>query len=111
MTEQPTAGAPQSRFVIDVTPEIEAGHHADFVSVWHTRETFVLDFAALRRPPELKTDEDGTVFIELLTRIVARVRLAPEQIFEIMKALEAQLSKWEIETGHRPAPESEGGQT
>ena len=28
------------------------GVYADFVSVWHTNDIFVLDFAALVRPPQ-----------------------------------------------------------
>jgi hypothetical protein len=37
-------------------------------------------------------------------QVVARVRVPPSQVFEIMKALERQLTAWETETGRRPRP-------
>jgi hypothetical protein len=42
---------------------------------------------------------------------VARVRVPPNQVFEIMKALERQLTGWEQETGRRPksTPPGEAG--
>lgn len=36
-------------------------------------------------------------------RIVARIKIPPAQVFELMKALEQQLTAWEKETGQRPA--------
>lgn len=91
----------ERRFDIEISPEIEAGIYADFASLWHTPDSFVIDFAALRRPP-YTTEEDpqtGRVAAVLPTRIVARVRIPPGQVFELMKALEQQLSMWEKETG------------
>jgi len=32
---------------------------------------------------------------------VSRVRIPPDQVFELMKALEQQLTMWENETGKR----------
>jgi hypothetical protein len=84
------------------TPDSQAaGVHADFVSAWHTPHTFVLDFAALVRPP--KPVEDASEPL-LEAEVVARVRIPPAQIFEIMKALERQLSAWETETGRQANP-------
>jgi hypothetical protein len=40
--------------------------------------------------------------------VVARVRVPPSQVFEIMKALERQLTAWETETGRRTKPQSSG---
>lgn len=36
------------------------------------------------------------------TRIVSRVRIPPSQVFELMKALEQQLSAYEKEIGGSP---------
>lgn len=100
MTEQPQQ--PSRRFDIEVAPEVEPGVHADFASLWHTPDTFVLDFASLRRPPDLQEDADtGSRYLVMPTRIVARVKIPPGQVFELMKALENQLSQWERETGQR----------
>jgi len=35
-------------------------------------------------------------------RVVSRVRIPPEQVFELAKALTQQLEFWEQETGRRP---------
>lgn len=104
----PMSGGQEQRFEIEVTPEIEAGVHADFTTIWHTPDTFVLDFASLRHPPHLSEDaESGQQTVILPTRITARVKIAAAQVFELMKALEIQLSMWERETGRRPPDDGE----
>ena len=83
MTDQPQAH-------IHVPDDRIEGTYADFVSVWHSRDVFVLDFAVLAQP---------VVSGQLVSRIVSRVRIPPSQVFEIMKALEQQLTAWEKERG------------
>jgi len=99
---QPSQQPPQ-RFEIEISPDVEPGVHSDFTSIWHTPDTFVLDFASLRQPPYIREDaETGGQFIVAPTRIVARVKIPPAQVFELMKGLEQQLSEWEVQTGQRP---------
>jgi uncharacterized protein DUF3467 len=106
VSEQPAQPQPEQRFVIEISPDIEAGVHADFASIWHTPATFVLDFASLRQPPALGEDADsGQQVIMVPTRIVARVKIPATQVFELMRALEQQLSAWERETGQGPPKE------
>jgi hypothetical protein len=108
MSDQPPPQQPEQRFEVEISPEIEPGVHADFASIWHTPHTFVLDFASLRQPPYLRQDPDTDQQVGILpTRIVARVQIPPEQVFEVMKALEQQLSAWELETGKRRPEEPE----
>jgi Protein of unknown function (DUF3467) len=96
------------RATINITPEIEVGVYANFVGVWHQPDCFVLDFSTHTQPPKVVQDESGQKFIDLSTRVVSRVRIPPGQVFEIMKALEQQLSAWERETGGvRPEPPQE----
>jgi hypothetical protein len=76
--------------------EIAAGNFADFIRAWHTDEAFVLDFAAFSEPPR---QEDDKIIRE--ATVVARVRIPPSQVFELMKALEQQLSAWEKEHPNR----------
>lgn len=80
---------------IDVPTDVEAGAYADFASIWHTNDSFILDFAVLKRPPKPETSESGERVIKVPTRVVSRVRIPPSQVFEIMKGLEQQLSMWE----------------
>ncbi len=100
---------PQPRYEIEAGEDVTVGTYADFVSLWHTKEIFVLDFAVLKQPPQLATDDEGKQIVRLPTRVVSRVRIPPSQVFEIMKALEQQLTMWERETGRSPgrgSPES-----
>ncbi|HET6907953.1 MAG TPA: DUF3467 domain-containing protein [Mycobacteriales bacterium] len=73
---------------IHLPDDLVQGTYADFVSVWHSKDVFVLDFAVLGQP---------VVNGQLVSRIVSRVRIPPSQVFEIMKALEQQLTAWENE--------------
>lgn len=77
-------------------PEDLAGVFADFVMVWQTPETFVLDFAAVTAPADFSGQPGAP---EISAQVVSRVRIPPSQVFEIMKALEHQLSMWEARTG------------
>lgn len=98
---------PLQRFEVEMTPEVEVGIHADFVNLWHTPDTVVLDFAALRQPPYLQVEEPGTEVAIAPTRIVARLRLPPRQVWELMRALEKELTAWESETGQTVPPPGE----
>jgi hypothetical protein len=84
---------------VSIAPEIETGVFANFVGVWHQPDCFVLDFQTYTRPPQLAQDPDGQTYVDVAARVVSRVRIPPGQVFEIMKALEQQLSAWERETG------------
>ncbi|MDR2895148.1 MAG: DUF3467 domain-containing protein [Propionibacteriaceae bacterium] len=75
-----------------------AGVFSDFVRAWHTRDSFILDFSAYTEPPV--RDEAHEDVIQQST-VVSRVRIPPSQVFELMKALEQQLSLWESETSQR----------
>ena len=88
-----------SAFHIALPAEQTAGVFADFVRAWRTNDAFVLDFAALTQP--LQRDEDsGEVMID--ATVVSRVRIPPSQVFELMKALEQQLTAWENEHKNQP---------
>jgi hypothetical protein len=88
VTEPPVQPAPEAH--IHVPEEKIEGTYADFVSVWHSRDNFVLDFAVLAQPA---TPQQVSAWV------VTRVRIPPSQVFEIMKALEQQLTAWENERG------------
>jgi hypothetical protein len=101
MTDQPG----ETRFTIEVAPDIEVGVFANFVSIWHDADTFTLDFAAMTRQPTPSQDAStGAVYLDVPARIVSRVRIPPSQVFEIMKALEQQLTAYEKETGRSAGP-------
>ena len=62
-----------------------------------------MDFLTLAKPPSETVDaETGERRTIVPARVVSRVRIPPEQVFELAKALTQQLEFWEQETGRRP---------
>src|SRR5215207_3525354 len=93
----------QRQFEIDLPPELIGGNYADFANVWHTPTVFVMDFLTLAQPPREQIDpETGESHTIVPARVVSRIRIPPEQVFELAKALTQQLEFWEQETGRRP---------
>ena len=89
------------QFEIDLPPDAVAGSYADFANVWHTPDVFVMDFVSLARPPQAGEDADGNPVTVVPGQVVQRVRIPPQQVFELAKALTHQLEFWEQETGRR----------
>jgi hypothetical protein len=88
-----------SQVVIEVPEGVAGGQYADFASVWHTDDVFVFDFAALKAAPSQVQTPDGQLVHVIQGQVVARVKMAPAQVWEVMKALNEQLAAWESETG------------
>lgn len=89
---------PQQHLNVVLPPDQVGGVYADFIQVWHSQDVFTLDFSALSAPPELAPATEGEeAAVVLNAQVVARVRIPPSQVFEIMKALEHQLTRWESE--------------
>ena len=104
MTDEPEAPA----IAVTVPPEHEVGVFADFAGIWHTPNTFVLDFLSLTSPgPQLQqVDPAGPVVGALPARVAARVRIPAEQVFQIIAALQEQADQWLEETGRPEPPEA-----
>ncbi|KQM81455.1 DUF3467 domain-containing protein [Agromyces sp. Leaf222] len=90
------------RFQIDLPSDRAQGVFADFARVWHTPNVFVIDYVALTQPPSTVEDPDGTRAVAVPGQVVSRIRIPPEQVFELAKALTQQLEAWEQETGRKP---------
>ncbi len=89
----------ERRIAMTMPESAVTGVYADFVSVWHTEGAFTLDFAAMINPGQPEVLETGETISVVPAQVVARVRIPPGQVFEIMKALEQQLTQWEREHG------------
>jgi len=94
MADQPNPQSSNQQIQCKLPKELAGGNYADFIRVWHSTDAFVLDFATFSDPPHASGDQ---VILDAV--ITSRVRIPPSQVFELMKALEAQLSMWERETG------------
>lgn len=88
--------------------DMRVGVFADFVAVWHTPTTFVLDFQAVTAPlhptmlPTGDIDPDGPAVLEAVVN--ARVRIPSEQIFPLIAALQEQGDRWLAENGRAEPP-------
>jgi hypothetical protein len=91
---------------VELPSDQVVGSHADAASVWHTRESFIIDFLAMRRPPEARVDDNEQLHVTQDFVVSSRIRIPPTHVIELMKALEVELSKWETETGRRPPTQS-----
>jgi hypothetical protein len=101
MTDEPTAPA----IAVTVPPKHEVGVFADFAGIWHTPNTFVLDFLSLTSPG-VQQQLDGSGETVLPARVAARVRIPAEQVFQIIAALQQQADQWLEETGRSEPPEA-----
>lgn len=101
---QPPQGVPVN-FAINLPDDQVEGHYADFANIWHNNETFILDFVAMAAPPNVQPDDQGQPVAQINCRVVTRVRIPAEQVWEVMKGLQTQLGAWETENPHRKPPE------
>jgi hypothetical protein len=105
MPPEPPRRLSGPRFDVEISPELEGGVYADFASLWHTPDAFVIDFAALRHRPYVESDRStGEETAVAPTRVVARIKIPPRQVWELMRALEKELTEWEDETGLKVPP-------
>lgn len=105
MSDEPT---PQPAIAVTLPPDVELGVFADFAAIWHTPNTFVLDFLSLTEPaPQVQqVGPDGAVVGALPARVGARVRIPADQVFQMIRALQQQADQWLAETGRSEPPES-----
>ncbi len=101
--ERPTA------FNINVPPEHLEGHYADFASVWHNSETFVLDFVSMSRPPVPSTDDDGTAVARVDAQVVTRGPAPGRPGLGGHEGPAAQLGQWEAAHPDRRLRVAAGG--
>src|SRR4051812_38687703 len=92
---------------VTVPPKQEVGVFADFAVIWHTPDTFVLDFLSLTSPrPQHELGRSSEVVGAIPAKVAARVRTPAEQVFQIIAALQQQADQWLEETGRSEPPEA-----
>lgn len=101
---QPPQGVPLD-FAVEVPPELEAGVYADFAAIWHVPTHFVIDFSVPKSTPDVTVDGSGQpTKATMPAKVVARIRIQPQQVIELARGLSAQLDMWESEQGHTRPP-------
>jgi hypothetical protein len=96
-----------------VPPEEEAGTYAHAFSVWASVYDFTLDFA-VAQPPEPSDPDDPESPPVVPARVVARVRIPPTIVFELIRAINATMEAYEAEWGEIRRPrrrQEEGGES
>ena len=81
---------------LQTTPEIMAGHYANFANVSHSDYEFSITFA--RVDHEIEEGEVPGV-------VVSRVNLSPKFMRELMDAMQDNWSKWRTTEGIKNLPE------
>ncbi len=89
-------------FDFRVPDDQEAGVYANALTVWSTPHEFTFDFAVTLPP---FTDDQGLVVVP--ARVVARVKVPPTMMSEMLNAISKNLVAYEQRLGPIAAPGSE----
>jgi hypothetical protein len=104
--EQAGPGERPTDFNIQVPPDLEGGVYANLLSIWHTGHEFTLDFS-VTQPPIVPEDPQEAVTIPC--RVVSRVKIPPSLIFDILQAVNENMTRYESTFGEiqKPQPPQE----
>jgi hypothetical protein len=88
---------PAQRVVTPVhaDPSTIGGVYANGVNVWSTPHEFTLDFLVSAQVPEQVTEPTGEQVISAPQKLVARVRIPPGMAFDLIRAIDANLTAYE----------------
>ena len=102
---------PVTNFDVRVPGELEAGAYANFMSVWHTPYEFTLDFAVTQPPQMTASEGNDPGRINVPCRVVARVKIPPTMIFDVLRTLNENMTNFENTFGpiQRPGEKQHGG--
>lgn len=99
----PQPEQPVAHIQIKMPDDLEAGAYANALAVWHTPHEFTLDFAAIQPTQEMR-QADGTVVLTVPARVTARVKVPPTLLFEIIKAINENMTQYEQRFGSIRTP-------
>lgn len=78
--------------------ELQPGEYANFLTVWHTGHEFTLDFSATQPAQPVPRDDGGTA-LRVPCRVVVRVKIPPTLVFDIIRALNTNMTAFEQRYG------------
>lgn len=79
------------RIDFQIPDDLQTGVYANMLNVWHSAYEFTLDFAVMEG--DQAREEDGAQVMP--ARVVSRIRIPPGIMFEVMKALNQNLTAYE----------------
>jgi hypothetical protein len=100
-------GQPRIEFEPHADPALEAGSYANGLAIWHTLHEFTFDFFVSSQPPSEARTADGEMVIRAPHRLVARVRIPPTAVFDIIRTISQNLALYEQKFGPIRTPGAE----
>ena len=107
MSDAEAEGRPTEFYVV-VPLELEGGAYANFLHMWHTAHEFTLDFAAIQ-PPEIDDPADPHSPALVPCRVVSRVKIPATFIFDVIRAINDEMTLYEQTFGEIRRPHEHGG--
>lgn len=90
----PPANLPMA-FELHAEPHMSAGVYANSLAIWHTPHEFTLDFMVNAQPPQPAQTEEGMTVVRTPYQLVARVRVPPGAVFDVLRALNENMTRYE----------------
>jgi hypothetical protein len=81
--------------------DVARGTYANGVSVWFSHTEFTVDFL-VSLPSEPATDSAGDPVMVVPQEVVARLKIPPPLVFELMRNLNSSMDKYEQRYGKIP---------
>lgn len=94
-------------FAIDLPEELQGGVYANVLAGWHSAYEFTLDFASTG-PVQPRDPGDPSAGYEVPCRVVSRVKIPVGLIFDVLRTLNEEMTKYEAEFGEIRRPEQRG---
>src|SRR5215467_2950665 len=101
-------GQPRIEFEPHADPTLAAGSYANGLAIWHTLHEFTFDFFVSSQPPAEGRTKSGEVVIRAPHRLVARVRVPPTSVFDIIRTISQNFALYEQKFGSSRTPWSPG---
>lgn len=93
---------PESSLTLHVPDDLTGGVYSNVVAVWHTPYEFTLDFAVML--PAQQAAGADTIGSVTPCRVVSRVKIPPDVVFQLMRALSVNERLYEQNIGSIPRP-------
>src|ERR1700722_16094799 len=101
VADTPNAPVPKTVNQLRTPEELKAGVYANGLGVWSTQTEFTLDFI-VNLPPEQASDSEGNPVAVVPQEVVARVKIPPPLLFQVMRSLAGAQDAYEAQWGSIP---------
>jgi Protein of unknown function (DUF3467) len=95
---------PRIEFESNADPALDAGAYANGLAIWHTPHEFTFDFLVSSQPPQQVRTPQGETVIRAPHRLVARIRIPPTAVFDIIRTINENLTMYEQKFGQIRLP-------